>query len=753
MTRSVPVVRRLRLSGFVLGALATIPAFAAAAAAAAGDPAVDLAGYNAGCGVKVIVRPPPEGTGLAVEWPLAETGSELGRLALDFGPGKPLFANLAIIPGEDDPQTAAVTVLEGVDPVTFVTVGTRESPPGRPPGMSVFNVFFDTPAQRPHQSYRSKLEVQRVRVTSEGRRAAIHLGPLAIGPFRGELRVHVYRGSRLVHVEAVVSTREERRAFLYDAGLVAQTPGWQQLAWIDTEGAFHRAAATGQGHGGDQPLQVRHRAIVAESGTGTGAAAVACFPPPHQFFFPRDLTDNLKTVWFGTGHRDLEPRQGFGIRQSETGGGNFVPWFNAPPGTDQHLGVFYLLTRGNAQDAFRETLRYTHGDRFPELDGHVTFTSHWHMAITMAAQAEIARNAGRTTPDFVKMFKDMNVNLVHLGEFHGDGHQFDPGPLRLPEVAGMFAECRRLSDESLLILPGEEVSGVLGMPPQPGRHPGHWMCLFPRPVTWIIKRDPGAPFVEEDPKYGTVYRVGSRDDMVRLLEREHGLAWSSHPRIKASNWTPDIFRNEDFYKADSWLGAAWKAMPADLSRPRLGERALDLLDDMDNWGQKKYLVGEVDVFKIDHTHELYGHMNINYLRLDRVPRFDEGWQPVLDALRGARFFVSTGEVRVRDFHVGGKASGETLALAPGDRPEVELTLDWTFPLRFAEIVSGDGTNAYRTRIDLAETGSFGERTLTLTPDFSGRKWVRAEAWDVAGNGSFTQPVWLAGAGGEERRSP
>jgi hypothetical protein len=235
--------------------------------------------------------------------------------------------------------------------------------------------------------------------------------------------------------------------------------------------------------------------------------------------------------------------------------------------------------------------------------------------------------------------------------------------------------------------------------------------------------------------------------MVRLLEREHGLAWTAHPRIKASNWTPDIFRNEDFYKADFWLGASWKAMPADLSRPRLGERSLDLLDDMGNWGRKKYLPGEVDVFKIDHTHELYGHMNINYLKIDRVPRFDEGWQPVLDALRAGRFFVTTGEVRVVEFTIGGVPSGGTLSLGRDARPELRMTLDWTFPLRFAEVVSGDGTRIYRERIDLAETGPFGARTLTLTPELRGRKWVRVAAWDIAANGSFTQPVWLEGTAG------
>ena len=38
------------------------------------------------------------------------------------------------------------------------------------------------------------------------------------------------------------------------------------------------------------------------------------------------------------------------------------------------------------------------------------------------------------------------------------------------------------------------------------------------------------------------------------------------------------------------------------------------------------MLGEVDVFKLDQTHELYGHMNVNYIRLERdeLPRFEEG---------------------------------------------------------------------------------------------------------------------------------
>ena len=200
----------------------------------------------------------------------------------------------------------------------------------------------------------------------------------------------------------------------------------------------------------------------------------------------------------------------------------------------------------------------------------------------------------------------------------------------------MFDECRRLSDDELLFLPGEEANIPLGLS-DAGKRPGHWVYLFPRPVYWTMKRAAG-PAVRRGASRPTGGSITSATAPTcsACSRREHGLAWTSHPRIKGSSWTPDLFRHEDFYLSDRWLGAAWKAMPADLSHDRLGRRALDLLDDMANWGQKKYLPGEVDVFKIDHTHELYGHMNINYVRLDpdRLPRFDEGWQPVLDSLRG-----------------------------------------------------------------------------------------------------------------------
>ena len=674
-----------------------------------------------------------EGDHATLAWP-CESG-ESGRLTFDLRPGKPLFERLEIV---EDASGRATTLASGVDPATFVVVGSRENPPPTPPGMSVFNVFFDNPAKRPFKVYASKLEGKAFRVLGGGARGSVAVGPISVGPFRGELVVTVYGGARLVHVEAVVSTFEERRAFTYDAGLVGASPIGKGLAWVDTEGKLVRETLAADG--ADVAHPVRHRTIVAESAGGS----LACFPPPHQFFFPRDWTDNLKTVWHGRDHRGLGSDHGFGVRQPETGGGNYVPWFNAPPGTEQRLGVFYLLSRGPAEDALRAVLRFTHGDRFPELPGHKTFSSHWHMAFTVDAMKKKAAGVSPLpVPDLVGVFKGLGVEAVHVAEFHGDGHPDDPGPVRLAELAAMFEECRRLSDDKFLMIPGEEANLYLG-PRKPGRNPGHWLEMFPKPVFFTMKRGPGQPFVEDDPEYGTVYHVGDTDDMVRLLGREHGLAWTAHARIKASNFTPDLYKDEDFFKGDTWLGAAWKAMPADLSRPRLGERVLDLLDDMANWGRKKLVLGEVDVFKVDHTHEIYGHMNVNYVKLDRLPRFDNGWRPILDALRAGRFFVTTGEVLLHSATIGGREGGRTLALDPDGRAEVVVDLSWTFPLRSLEVVSGDGSKVYRERVDLSGTPPFGRKTLTLKPDLAGRTWARLEAWDVATDGAFTQPVWIEG---------
>jgi hypothetical protein len=96
--------------GLLLGIL-LFPAIAAA------DVAVDLTGYDATCGVKVNTRPAQEGPGVNIEWPLGDDNADSGRLVLDFQPGKPLIASLAIVPEADGAkgEKSPATLLEGVD--------------------------------------------------------------------------------------------------------------------------------------------------------------------------------------------------------------------------------------------------------------------------------------------------------------------------------------------------------------------------------------------------------------------------------------------------------------------------------------------------------------------------------------------------------------------------------------------------------------------------------------------------------------
>ncbi|MEO6434271.1 MAG: hypothetical protein ABIP55_00715, partial [Tepidisphaeraceae bacterium] len=97
----------------------------------------------------------------------------------------------------------------------------------------------------------------------------------------------------------------------------------------------------------------------------------------------------------------------------------------------------------------------------------------------------------------------------------------------------------------------------------------------------------------------------------------------------------------------------------------------------------------------------------------------------LDALRTGDFFVTTGEVLIPSVTI--------------ENNQLRAKVEWTFPLAFAEVISSDGAQTFRDRIDLSDTTPFGERELVIPLNLEGRKWVRLEVWDIAANGAFTQP--------------
>ncbi|MBL4676965.1 MAG: hypothetical protein JKY70_12290 [Mucilaginibacter sp.] len=444
-----------------------------------------------------------------------------------------------------------------------------------------------------------------------------------------------------------------------------------------------------------------------------------------------DEAFNLKFTWYGQNYANMMEGYGIGIRQDPLGDKRFVPWFNAPPKTQQRLNFFCLLNAGEPAQVLAEVKKFTHQDSYKPLAGYKTMASHFHNEFIM----DVVLKGGPVPehPEFKDVFKKTGVNIVHLAEFHGPGHPKGPDEERLKELHALHEQCERLSDSNFLLLPGEEPNNFYG---------GHWLSFFPHPVNWIMSRKPDMPFVTDDPKYGKVYRIANKDEMLKLLELEHGLAWTAHARTKASTGYPDAYKEEGFYKSPTFMGAAWKAIPADLSNPTLSHRVLNLLDDMSNWGLKKHIIGESDIFTITEQNEMYAHLNVNYLQLDKIPDFKDGWQPVLDVMRQGKFFVSTGEVLLPAFTVNGKTAGETSAVSLSGQTKITLSADWTFPLNFAEVVSGDGNKTYRERVNLNTTQAFGNKQFEFSVNLKNRKWVRVELWDIAANGAFTQPVWL-----------
>jgi len=133
-------------------------------------------------------------------------------------------------------------------------------------------------------------------------------------------------------------------------------------------------------------------------------------------------------------------------------------------------------------------------------------------------------------------------------------------------------------------------------------------------------------------------------------------------------------------------------MPADYSDDRLGRR---VLDDMNQWGEHKQILAEADLFALHAASELYGHANINYLKLDTVPAYEDGWAPVLDALRHRHYFSGTGEVLIRSLTYNGQEFSAEISISDATKLEIKADLQWTFPLSFVEVISGDGDSIYR----------------------------------------------------------
>jgi hypothetical protein len=712
----------------------------------------DLTQYKAATGLTATVAD----NLLVVSW-RGDRGVEL-RARYAIANGEPSIRDLAV----RKPGGAWILVGENLKPEYRVVTGvrrmtTQQADPLRAAGVELtpeiiaknrWYAFWDAPLHIPEPpaggrgqgtsrtlgTPRTASEIRRASasfntsscsVKTDGAALEVDFPGLTVGIFAGGLRFTVYRGANLLRMDAVAKTNEEWVAYKYDAGLAGMsTDLTPQVTWHDTGGHPQRYGFGGVKNDTIVPLRAANRVIVAEGKGGS----LAAFPSPHTFFFTREVDTNLGYNWY---RKDQDGRFAFGIRQAER---EEVPQyvenfalFNAPPGTEQRMGVYFYASPEPGEAARQSVLAFTHGDVFKPVAGYKTMVNHFHLRFTERVRA----SGSFDTPmqDLVAM-KSLGLNIVGLSDFHGDLHANDPGPIRFKDQQDYREATRRASDADFLVTPWEEPSAYFG---------GHYNILFPRNVYWSKVRQAAQPFSDTDAAYGRVYHTGTADDVQKMMDAEGAYWYHAHPRTKGTTGYPDMIFDKAWTKNDRYLGVAFKpGMGMDLSEIRMCEwRCFDVTDTMNNMYagsglRPKYVIADIDTYQKGPEDDLYPNFPVNYLKLDKVPGPDEDWSPVLAALRNGDFFVTTGEILIPSYRVEGT----------GDKRTIAADVEWTFPLSFVEVVWGDGKTIDRQIVRATDTGAFGTKRFSIPFDARGKAWVRFAVWDSAGNGAFVQPLWL-----------
>lgn len=763
-------------SAFLVSAAATmlaLPAFAA-------DPVTcATTGYKAQAGLAAAA----EGNGLTLTW--AGEGDTEVRMKLAINAGTPTIEELALRRGAN----GAWTVLaQNAVPDYAVTTGLRrmsnqQLEPLRGLGVKItqeelnkyrWDPFWDAPldmstprpgANGPFSGNpppadglpgtdqpglpRNPNEVQHATATyaatscsiaSEGARLTVTYPGVKLGLFDGSLQYTIFKGTSLIRQEVVASTKTNWVAYKYDAGVKGLAIGPASRAvWRDISNTWQSYAFGGQKNAALVPLTASNRVLMAEQGA---AGSIAAFPPPHKFFWAREVAINMGYNWY---RKDSDTTYAIGVRQNDNedlseGQANWA-LYSARPGTQQLMTVFLYPSLAPAQEAAKQVLAFTHNDHYEPLAGYQVMQHHYHM--DLGQRLIDAKNLSAFLPD-LQAIKSLGVNIVSqidsvmVTGFSATGAATAPAaapppgrPRRdqLPITAASVEGARISSDKGFLVLPNQEVFGSpLG---------GHTDLLFSHPVYWD-QRQPGQPFEEMHPTYGKVYHVGNAEDFMKMVDAEKVLVSMPHPRTKGSTGFPDAIKDRDYFHDPYYhgFGLRW-GMGIDGSERKTCElRCLPLIDDLSNWvvdrpEPLKYAISISEVRHQQPGDDIYSSAPVTYVKLKDLPP-PTNPAPVVEALMKGDMFITSGEVLVENFEVRGT----------GNKRTIVADVKWTFPLDEVEIVWGDGKRTGRQSIPTKDLPPFGSHRFEIPFDAAGKKWVRFAAWDAAYEGAILQPQRL-----------
>ena len=169
------------------------------------------------------VKAQSKGSLLTITWPAGDTKS--GRIIINTKRGQPLFESIELSNNGN-----YIQISSALDPVFILTTGKRDLV-----SQNGWNIFFDSTNRGPHKQFLATLDKRSASVFTSGSRTIIKITEVSAGSFSGDLEITLYNGSPLFNVAAVVSTKQDSTAILYDAGLVNKSTSWNDIAWSDTK--------------------------------------------------------------------------------------------------------------------------------------------------------------------------------------------------------------------------------------------------------------------------------------------------------------------------------------------------------------------------------------------------------------------------------------------------------------------------------------------------------------------------------------
>ncbi|MGH9667533.1 MAG: hypothetical protein ACRD9L_24190 [Bryobacteraceae bacterium] len=148
-------------------------------------------------------------------------------------------------------------------------------------------------------------------VRTDGARIEVTFPGVSLGIFSGNLRYTVYRGSNFLRQEVIAKTEEPSVAYKYLAGLkgFGITKG-SRVVWQDVARSWQEYRFGGAVNRDPVALIARNRIGIID----TAGGSVGFLPPPHKFFFAREIETNLGFVYY---RKDSSGSFSVGVRQAD----------------------------------------------------------------------------------------------------------------------------------------------------------------------------------------------------------------------------------------------------------------------------------------------------------------------------------------------------------------------------------------------------------------------------------------------------